>query len=279
MKKPAGKTEDIMADTAENAPLVEGNLAGSADALATQTRPRGGSNSCALKVAGLTTLGCLLVASQVFVAYMVFDQGRQIQTLQRNADKMTRQLQAPQGVPIKKRVPANGHPLMNSFLEADAAVSLPEPKAPAEEEKHSVSAAVSVEEMMSLMEENFELPEFNDTIFGNLQSLKKHLNHSNWKSFESWMGNNILFQMAQLKAVSPIASPIKTKCQMQAEAGGSQLSSFRPACDQQGRYLATQCWRAIGMCWCVDVDTGDAMEDTVTPDRDPDCRVVMDDWD
>lgn len=51
-----------------------------------------GSNSRALKIAILTTLACLLLASQVFTAYMVFDQKQQIHTLQRNSERMRKQL-------------------------------------------------------------------------------------------------------------------------------------------------------------------------------------------
>lgn len=51
-----------------------------------------GSNSRALKIAGLTTLACLLLASQVFTAYMVFGQKQQISALQTNSERMGRQL-------------------------------------------------------------------------------------------------------------------------------------------------------------------------------------------
>lgn len=51
-----------------------------------------GSNSRALKIAGLTTLACLLLASQVFTAYMVFDQKQQIHNLQKNSERMGKQL-------------------------------------------------------------------------------------------------------------------------------------------------------------------------------------------
>ncbi|XP_054648489.1 H-2 class II histocompatibility antigen gamma chain-like isoform X2 [Dunckerocampus dactyliophorus] len=260
-----------MAENGENAPLAGGSRAGSADPLVGPERSRGGSNSRALKVAGLTTLACMLVASQVFVVYMVFDQRQQIHSLQKNADKMNRQLQAPQAAPIKMLEPMNRFHLMDVLLDAGSAAPEPKPKAPVKEEKPSVQTSIGVEEMMSLMEENFELPNFNDTILGNLQSLKRQMNQSNWKSFESWMGNWILFEMAQDKSVPPNASAIKTKCQMQAEARGRQLSLFHPVCDEQGRYQATQCWHSVGMCWCVDVQSGVAITGTATRDRYLEC--------
>lgn len=50
------------------------------------------SNKRALTVAGLTTLACLLLASQVFTAYMVFNQKQQIHSLQKNSERMGKQL-------------------------------------------------------------------------------------------------------------------------------------------------------------------------------------------
>lgn len=50
------------------------------------------SNSRALKVAGLTTLACLLLGSQVFTAYMVFGQRQQIRELQGNNQRISNQL-------------------------------------------------------------------------------------------------------------------------------------------------------------------------------------------
>ncbi|XP_029926535.1 CD74 molecule, major histocompatibility complex, class II invariant chain b isoform X2 [Myripristis murdjan] len=51
------------------------------------------------------------------------------------------------------------------------------------------------------------------------------------------------------------ASQQDTECQLQA-AGlkPMQLPSFRPACDEQGRFRAQQCW--MDQCWCVDPATG-----------------------
>lgn len=43
-------------------------------------------------MAGLTTLACLLLASQVFTAYMVFNQKQQIHTIQKNNEKLGKQL-------------------------------------------------------------------------------------------------------------------------------------------------------------------------------------------
>ncbi|XP_061691493.1 CD74 molecule, major histocompatibility complex, class II invariant chain a isoform X2 [Syngnathoides biaculeatus] len=175
----------------ENAPI---DRAGSADnllPLQTPRGPHGGSNRYALKVAGLTVLACLLLASQVFVAYMVFDQKQQIQTLQKNSNDLKRELHSAQVAPIKMREPLNRFPLMHAFVDLEKVAT----EAPVKEVKKRDS--VGMDEMIGLLEENFEMPKFNDTILANLQSLKKQLNESNWKSFEGWLRNWLIFQASQ----------------------------------------------------------------------------------
>ncbi|XP_056147824.1 uncharacterized protein LOC130122817 isoform X2 [Lampris incognitus] len=51
------------------------------------------------------------------------------------------------------------------------------------------------------------------------------------------------------------ASQLVTSCQL--EAAGLRtgpVPSFKPRCDEQGLYHATQCW--IRSCWCVDIASG-----------------------
>ncbi|XP_061542143.1 CD74 molecule, major histocompatibility complex, class II invariant chain a [Phycodurus eques] len=177
-----------MEEIGENAPLER---AGSADNLIRVERSRRGSNSYALKVAGLTMLACLLLASQVFVAYMVFDQKQQIQILQKNSDNLNRQLHAAQVATIKMREPMNSFPRIHAFVDFDSVAT----EAPVKQEKKRDS--VGMDEMIGLMEENFEMPKFNDTILANLQSLKKQLNETEWKGFESWLRNWLIFHMSQ----------------------------------------------------------------------------------
>ncbi|XP_057706234.1 CD74 molecule, major histocompatibility complex, class II invariant chain a [Corythoichthys intestinalis] len=253
-----------MEENGENAPLAR---AGSAEPLVRAETSGRSANRYALKVAGLTTLGCLLVASQVFVGFMVFNQKQQIRTLQKDSDQMLRQLHAAQVAPVKLRDPMNVFPLMHPFADFGKVVT----KAPVKQKEKKMDS-VGVDEMIGLMEENFELPKFNDNILGNLQSLKKQLNHSSWESFESWLRNWIIFNMSQNPPTTPTASSIKTKCQMNAEVHSSRVGSFHPVCDAEGLYKATQCWPAVGVCWCVDVDSGAAIEGTATTQGRPDCQ-------
>lgn len=51
-----------------------------------------GSNSRALKIAGVTTLICALIASQIFTAVIIFDQNKQIEELNKKSDRLGRDI-------------------------------------------------------------------------------------------------------------------------------------------------------------------------------------------
>lgn len=57
---------------------------------------------------------------------------------------------------------------------------------------------------------------------------------------------------------------------MEAAPGRSRIGSYKPQCDEQGRYLPMQCWHATGYCWCVD-ESGTTVEGTTMRGR-PDCQ-------
>uniref|UniRef100_A0AAQ6IN15 Thyroglobulin type-1 domain-containing protein n=1 Tax=Anabas testudineus TaxID=64144 RepID=A0AAQ6IN15_ANATE len=286
-----------MSGPQEDAPLARGSVAGSEEALVMPVAPRGGSNSRALKVAGLTTLAVMLLASQVFTAYVVFNQKQQIHTLQKNSERMDKQLtRSSQAVaPMRMHMPMNSLPLLADFTSDEDSKKSKTPLTKLQDtavvsvEKQlkdlmevcctqrtvcpHVADAVCVANLWSYLEQDFELPHFNETFLANLKSLKQQINESEWKSFESWMRYWLIFQMAQQKPVTPTSEPVyevKTKCQLEATAGYRKIGSYKPQCDEQGRYLPMQCWSATGYCWCVDQD-GKVIEGTEMRGR-PDCQ-------
>ncbi|XP_061582009.1 CD74 molecule, major histocompatibility complex, class II invariant chain a, partial [Cololabis saira] len=254
--------------SAEDAPLARGSLAGSDEVLVGHAEPRRGSNTRALKIAGLTTLACLLLASQVFTAYMVFDQKQQIHTLQKSSERMGKQMTRSSGgvAPARMAMPMNSLPLMMDFTDDDDKTS----KTPLT--KLQDTAVVSVEKQLRDLMQDVSLPQFNETFLANLQSLKQQINETEWKTFESWMRYWLIFQMAQTQPPSPTPLPaymIKTKCQLESAPGAGKIGAYKPQCDQQGRYKPVQCWHATGFCWCVD-ETGNPIEGTSIRGR-PDC--------
>ncbi|KAJ0002489.1 hypothetical protein NQD34_007638, partial [Periophthalmus magnuspinnatus] len=225
------RDEKKMDQPSEEAPLAADNRTGSQQPLMERTGAPGGSNSYALKVAGITTLVCLLLCAQAFTAYMVFDQKQQIQGLQANNQKMERQMTLrSQVAPQKMVMPMASMPLLEFFDDANS--PKPTPKAASKD---------------------FELPHFNKSFLANLQTLKHEVNETSWKSLESWLRYWLIFQMAQ-KAPTPLpASVVKTKCQTEATSAATGLmGTYKPQCDEQGNYRSKQCWHSTGQCWCVD---------------------------
>nr|XP_040029439.1 CD74 molecule, major histocompatibility complex, class II invariant chain a [Gasterosteus aculeatus aculeatus] len=253
-----------MADSAEDAPLSRGSLAGSEEVLVAPASPAGGSNQRAFKVAALTTIACLLLASQVFTAFMVFDQKQQIHSLQKDSNRLGKQLTRASQAPVRMQMPMRSLPLLTDFTSID------DDKKPLTKLHDTV---VSLETQVKNLMQGSQLPQFNETFLANLQSLKQHVNESEWTSFESWMRYWLIFQMAQQNPPTPTpqsAAMIKTKCQLEGESGVTKIGSYKPQCDEQGRYKPVQCWHATGFCWCVD-PTGKTIPGTSVRGH-PDCQ-------
>uniref|UniRef100_A0A3B4AZI5 CD74 molecule, major histocompatibility complex, class II invariant chain a n=1 Tax=Periophthalmus magnuspinnatus TaxID=409849 RepID=A0A3B4AZI5_9GOBI len=165
-----------MEHASEDAPLAADSRAGSEQVLVMPSSPTRGSNSHALKVAGITALVCLLVSAQVFTAYLVFDQKQQIQGLQANNQKMERQMTLrSRGTPQKIMMPADSLPLLDFSSDEMTPQNTPKSESP----------------------KDHELPEMNESFLANLQTLKQRVSETDWKSFESWMRYWLIFQMAQ----------------------------------------------------------------------------------
>ncbi|XP_076021107.1 CD74 molecule, major histocompatibility complex, class II invariant chain a [Genypterus blacodes] len=228
--------------------------------------PAGSSNRRAFKVAGLTTLACLLVASQVFTAYMVVSQKQQIHTLQKSAEQMTKEIGRTSRVAPMKMHLSSLPLLMDSLLDEDPKT----PRAP----KLEKPVVVTVEQQLIDLLGNSQLPRFNQTFLDNLLDLESQMEATEWKSFSTWMRYWLIFQMAQEKPSAPPttlpAFLIKTKCQVERERTPSGLlGAFKPQCDVDGSYQPIQCLHSTGNCWCVDKD-GKRIPGTVTRGR-PEC--------
>lgn len=124
-----------MANAPEDAHLDGDNLSqpDSAAALIAPAAPSRRSNSRALKVAGLTTLACLLIVSQIVTAYMVIDQSKQISSLKKKSEEvgkqLTRTMLAQKAPPMKMQPPLGNTPLVMD-IELDHQQPQPTPAKP-----------------------------------------------------------------------------------------------------------------------------------------------------
>uniref|UniRef100_A0A673X764 H-2 class II histocompatibility antigen gamma chain-like n=1 Tax=Salmo trutta TaxID=8032 RepID=A0A673X764_SALTR len=248
---------------------------GSQDVILPMTATRGASNSRPLKIAGFTVLACLLLAGQAFTAYMVFNQRGQIHDMEKSNDNMRKQLRnrPPAVAPVQMHMPMLNMPRLIDFTDEDEKTPMT---------KLEATAIVSLEKQVKDLLQNPQLPQFNETFLANLQSLKRQMEEAEWKGFEAWTRNWLLFQMFTTNPRHhhhpPTFTPpyesagLQTKCNLEASKG-RKLGAYLPQCDEQGNYLPMQCWHATGFCWCVDKDgkpiEGTSIRGRATCDRVP----------
>ncbi|XP_055980622.1 HLA class II histocompatibility antigen gamma chain [Sorex fumeus] len=100
-----------------------------------------------------------------------------------------------------------------------------------------------------------EYPQMKGSFPENLKQLKDSMSSLEWKAFEGWMHQWLLFEMSKnSQDVGPTEAPTKalTKCQEEvSRVSAVHPGSFRPKCDENGNYLPLQCYGSIGYCWCV----------------------------
>ncbi len=54
--------------------------------------------------------------------------------------------------------------------------------------------------------------------------------------------------------------------------GKLDVKSYIPACTQEGKFEAVQCYEASGYCWCVEEESGRPISGTSTRNGEPDCQ-------
>uniref|UniRef100_A0A8C6UEQ4 CD74 molecule, major histocompatibility complex, class II invariant chain a n=1 Tax=Neogobius melanostomus TaxID=47308 RepID=A0A8C6UEQ4_9GOBI len=262
-----------MEHVSEDAPLARDSRTGSEQVLVEPAGPTGSSNRQALKIAGITTLVCLLLSAQAFTAYMVFNQRQQIQGLEGTNKELQKQMvQRPSVNPQRMVMPEGSLPLLD--FSDDEKSPNPTTTKPAPKVQLN-KARPSVEEQLQEFMKDFELPHFNQSFLANLETLQQQLNETSWTSFESWLRYWLLFQMAQKTPTSHTASLTWKKCLREASSGPRRgmLGSYRPQCDEQGNYRPMQCWHSTRQCWCVD-ENGTPIEGSKTQGH-LDCDKVL----
>ncbi|XP_041079448.1 HLA class II histocompatibility antigen gamma chain-like [Polyodon spathula] len=237
-----------------------------------------GSSSRGWKIGGFTLLGLLLIAGQAITVYFVMAQKGQISSLQEHTDILKKQLNNQQHAPPSPSKMLRMSMFNMPMLVSDSVNEKPKkiPMIPLEDTS-TVSLEKQVKGLLQQEDPDQPLPQFNETLLDNLKSLKEQMNSSEWKSFESWLRQWLLFQMAQKKPAQPTTAPVQTttameesgvqsKCQLEASAPSVHPGVYRPQCDEEGNYLPKQCWSSTGYCWCVDKN-GDELAGTRTRNR------------
>lgn len=118
-----------MATEGSDAPLIRAP----SEQTSINMAPQGGSNSKALKVAGLTLLAGILIVGQAFTAYMVYSHKEQLNIIERRGDRLQelsrKFVMRSQGTPLKMHLPMSSLALTleDTPKEKDSPSSTPKP--------------------------------------------------------------------------------------------------------------------------------------------------------
>ncbi|XP_076993522.1 HLA class II histocompatibility antigen gamma chain [Tamandua tetradactyla] len=218
-------------------------------------RPRALESKCSRGAlyTGFSVLVALLLVGQATTAYFLYQQqGRldklTVTTQNLQLENMRMKLSKPPKPMSKMRMAT---PLLMQALPMEGL-----PQGPVQ--NATIYGNMTQDHVMHLLLKADPLkvyPQLKGSFPENLKHLKGTMQGLDWKVFENWMHNWLLFEMSQnsLKEKPTEAPPkVLTKCQEEvSRIPAVHPGMFSPKCDENGNYLPLQCYGSIGYCWCV----------------------------